>query len=92
VYKRQNDALSHSNLGLAYGMKGWTDQAITEFKLAIELDPNLSDAHFFLAYEYFRSRRFDLAWKHMRIAEKLGMPTQNIDRLIVALRKVSREP
>jgi len=81
----------HYDLGVAYYSKGWMDQAITEFKRAIELNPNDADAHFNLAVAYYSSRRFDLAWKHVRIAEKLGTPTQKIDQLIAALRKVSRE-
>jgi len=86
------NAGAHFNLALAYLNKSWTDQAITELKQAIELDPNYAKPHFYLAVVYYRSSRFDLAWKHMRIAEKLGMPTQYTNQLIAALRSVSREP
>jgi serine/threonine protein kinase len=87
-----NRSETHVNLGIAYAEKGWFDQAITELKRAIELDPNNAKAHSHLALTGYCSRRFDLAWKHVRIAERLGMPTQNIVKLITLLRKVSREP
>jgi tetratricopeptide (TPR) repeat protein len=86
-----NYAIARVNLGNTYRSKGWADQAITEYKRAIELNPNFSAAHFLLAVAYYGSRRFDLAWKHVRMAEKLGFPTQNIVRLVAALRNVSRE-
>jgi Tfp pilus assembly protein PilF len=87
-----NNAMTHMNLGAHYLMIGRVNQAIVELKRAIEIDPNYADAHFNLAVVYYGSGRFDLAWKHVRIAEKLGMPTQNIVQFIAALRKVSREP
>ena len=87
-----DNALAHTNLGAAYVNKDLLDQAIAEHKRAIELDPNNANAHYNLASAYVGYRCFDLAWKHVRIAEKLGMSTQNIDWLINLLRKVSREP
>jgi serine/threonine protein kinase/regulator of sirC expression with transglutaminase-like and TPR domain len=84
--------IAHRNLGAAYYNKGWLDQAIMEFKQTIELNPNDAVAHFNLAVAYYDSRRFDLAWKHVRIAEKLGVPTRSTVQLITLLGEVSREP
>jgi len=87
-----NLAEAHYNLGVAYATKSLKDEAITELKKAVELNPNLVLAHFNLAVLLYYSKRFDLAWKHVRIAEKLGMPTQNIHYLINKLREVYPEP
>jgi HEAT repeat protein/TPR repeat protein len=86
------DANAHSHLGNVYYDRGWFEQATAEYKRAIELDPDDATAHFNLASAHYSSRRFDLAWKHVRMAEKLGMPTQNINHLVGLLRKVSTEP
>ena len=87
-----NHMKAHYCLGNAYRIKGSIDEAKTEYSRAVEIDPKFAEAHFNLAYVYYLSRRFDLAWRHLRIAEKLGMPTQNVNQLINELRKVSREP
>ena len=87
-----DNALAHSILGIAYGRKGWRDKAITEYKRTIELEPNNANTHFSLACEYFYSRRFNLAWKHVRIAEKIGLPPRITTALFIELRKVSTEP
>jgi tetratricopeptide (TPR) repeat protein len=88
----RNNAEAHTCLGNIYSDKGWLDKAIEEHKWAIELDPKNAVAHFNLASAYYTSKRFDLAWKHVRIAEKLGIATQYIVQLISTLGKVSREP
>jgi tetratricopeptide (TPR) repeat protein len=86
------DANAHSHLGNVYYNRGWFEQATAEYKRAIELNPDDATAHFNLASAYYSSRLFDLAWKNIRIAEKLGMPPQNINHLVGLLRKVSTEP
>ena len=83
---------AHSGLGLAYGRKGWTEQAAAEYEKVLELNPNDANAHFNLAVSHYGSKRYELAWKHVRIAEKLGMTPENVIRLISLLSKVSREP
>jgi hypothetical protein len=64
---------------------------MTEHKKAVELNPNSAFANFNLASLYFGSRQYDLAWKHLRLAEKLGMSTQHVNWLTNQLRKVSSE-
>ena len=39
------DALAHYNLGRVLAGKGQFDDAIAEYRKAIELDPNYADAH-----------------------------------------------
>ena len=84
--------VAHSGLGLAYGVKGWTDRAAIEYERVLELNPNDANAHFNLAVSYYGLKRFELAWKHVRMAEKLGMPPTRVIQLITLLREVSREP
>jgi tetratricopeptide (TPR) repeat protein len=86
-----NNAIAHRNLGAAYSIKGQLGKAINEFKHTITLNPQDAVAHFNLAITYYNSKFFNLAWKHARIAEKLGAPTQTIAQFISALKEVSRE-
>jgi serine/threonine protein kinase len=86
-----NHSGAHLNLGAAYHKKSWTDQAIAEYKRSLEIDPKYAVAHLNLAAAYYHCGRFDLAWKHLHLAEHWGAPTQNILRLKVLLSQVSRE-
>lgn len=87
-----NNALYYHNLGLTYCRKHWWNQAVAAYKHALELESNYVEAHFHLAGAYFGLKRFDLAWKHVRMAEKLGMSTAKVAQLVDLLRDVSREP
>lgn len=101
-----NHAKTHAILGDAYMKISEVEKAVKEYKRAIALDPTCTTTnfagqpgatgtnytHFNLARAYYHSGRFDLAWKHVRIAEKLGMDQEDIDELIIDLQNFSREP
>ena len=87
-----NNAEARLNIGTAYGYKGQWNKALEIFKQAIELDPNSGRGHFLLATAYGSTKRYDLAWKHIRIAEKVGCPAHLININIRELRKFSKEP
>jgi Flp pilus assembly protein TadD len=85
------DAVARYGLGIVYDMMNQRDLAMAEYQRAVELNPNMAEAQFNLAVDYYHFKRFDLAWKHVHIAEKLGVSTQRINQLITALRKISGE-
>ena len=58
--------------GGAYFRKGMLKEASEQFHRAIALDPNHGDAHNNLAVIYYLTKQYDLAWKHLRLAQKLG--------------------
>jgi tetratricopeptide (TPR) repeat protein len=68
------DASLHYSLGLAYRCVGKADQAISEFKRAIALNPKLSEAHNDLGIEYEKKGLYDEAIKEFEIA--LGLTNQ----------------
>jgi tetratricopeptide (TPR) repeat protein len=70
---RGDDAAICYNFGTAYAGKGKYKQAVAKYAKAVELDPGMGDAHSGLAYSYHRLKKYDLAWKHIRIAEELGV-------------------
>ncbi len=59
------------NIGAAYSNKNEFRKAIDIYSTAIKLDPNLAEAHQNLAYAYYMIKKYDLAWKHVGIAQKL---------------------
>lgn len=81
------------NFELAQKLKRQIQKLQAEFERAVELEAaegctrTAADVHFYLAVIYFRSGRYDSAWKHVRIAQKLGTPLQYINPLIADLRK-----
>jgi len=42
-----------------------------EYKKTLEINPDYADAHNNVAVAYFAKGNINLAWKHVRIAEKL---------------------
>ena len=47
--------------------------AIREEYEAVALDPDIGDAHYGLAFGYYQLKKFKLAWKHIKIAQQLGI-------------------
>ncbi len=66
------EAMIYFNLGAAYSNKGDYAQAVGAFLNAVELDDGIADVHYQLAVGYYYLKEFDLAWKHIKIAQDLG--------------------
>jgi tetratricopeptide (TPR) repeat protein len=79
---------THYNLGIAYFSKGMIDEAIAEYKTVLDMNPDYAEAHNNLAVAYFAKECLDLAWKHVRIAQKSNNPP-NIEFLKL-LKKASK--
>jgi len=80
---------ARGNLGLMLLAEGRHDEAITQLLRALNatgtdgLDQTgAARAHAGLAIAYARSGNETLAWKHIRIAQKLGLPPAAVERTI----------
>ncbi|GFO70411.1 membrane protein [Geomonas limicola] len=65
-------ANTRNNLGTAYGMKGWTDQAIDQFVIALKLDPDLAKAHFNLGNALMNKGQAEAALRSFSSAVRLN--------------------
>ncbi|MHC4742054.1 MAG: tetratricopeptide repeat protein [Planctomycetota bacterium] len=72
VLVRPQEAMIFFNLGAAYSNKGEYEQAVAAYLNALRIDDNIADVHYQLAAAYYHLKEFDLAWKHIKIAEELG--------------------
>jgi tetratricopeptide (TPR) repeat protein len=63
----------HYNLGAAYSNNKNYNQAVAEYLRAVEIEPEIGDAHYGLAIGFYQLQKYDLAWIHIKIAEKLGV-------------------
>lgn len=81
---------AHNNLGIAYANLGLWNEAMRHYEKALLIDPNYTSAHYNLAMAYLGTGNFRLAWRQVRILERLGDPSAI--GLISQLRKVSKEP
>lgn len=59
-------------LGSAYFRNGERDDAETQWKAAVAVNPKLGDAHNNLAVIYMQTERYDLAEQEITLAEKSG--------------------
>jgi len=62
----------HLFKGIVYLKKGMYDEAIAECKDALEINPNLAEAHNNLAVSYYYKGKYKLAIKHCDRAIELG--------------------
>ncbi len=65
-------AMIYFNIGAAYSNKGDYAQAVAALLNAVQIDDAIPDVHYQLAVGYYHLQDFDLAWKHIKIAQKLG--------------------
>jgi tetratricopeptide (TPR) repeat protein len=77
----------HYNLGAAYSNNENYEQAVTEYLRTVEIDPKIGDAHYGLAFGFYQLKKYGLAWKHIQIAEKLGVEVSK-DQLKAIKRKL----
>jgi len=73
VELQPEEAMVHYNIGAAYSNKGDYEQAVGAYLKAVEIDAEIGDAHYGLAFGYYQLKKYDLAWKHIKIAEELGV-------------------
>jgi tetratricopeptide (TPR) repeat protein len=67
-----DDAWIYYNVGSAYSNKGDFSLAVEAYRQAIAIDPDIGDAHHGLAYGLYMLKQYDLAWKHINLAKRLG--------------------
>jgi tetratricopeptide (TPR) repeat protein len=63
VEEQPNDPQQRVNLGYTYFLKGHNDEAIKQYKVALDLDKNFYDAYLNLGIVYNDEERFDDALK-----------------------------
>jgi tetratricopeptide (TPR) repeat protein len=80
-----------ANLGSACAINGEYQKSIAAFKKALSLsgrnDPIIE---LNLSFSYFKLQEYDMAWRHVRRAERMGNP--NASEAIKELKRVSKEP
>jgi len=67
------EAMVYYNLGAAYSNNKDYNQAIIEYLKAVEIDPKIGDAHYGLAIGFYHLKKYELAWRHVQTAQKLGV-------------------
>ncbi len=67
-----DDKPTYSNLGFCYRKQGQFDRAICTYKNAIDLKPDLAEAHEYIGEAYAEMSKFDLAEKHPQVLRDLG--------------------
>lgn len=72
IIKNPSESVYYSNRALCYFKLGIWNQAISDCKNAIELDPNSLKAHFFLGESYAEQERFDEALRHLHRSQELA--------------------
>ena len=75
----------HYNLGSAYSNKKNYKEAVAEYLRAVEIEPKMGDAHNGLAFGFYKLKKYDLAAKHIKIAEQSGAEIDK--KLLGAIKK-----
>jgi len=70
--KYPNFAVVHNNLGIALSAEGKIEEAISHYKMAIEINPDYVDAHYNLGNALSAERKIEEAISHYKMAIKLN--------------------
>jgi len=73
VLLEPREPMVYYNLGAAYSNNEDYEQAVAAYLKAVEIDPAIGDAHYGLAFGFYQLKKYDLAWKHIKIAQNLGV-------------------
>lgn len=68
-----NEPMVYYNLGVAYSNNEDYEHAVGAYLKAVAINPSIGEAHYGLAFGYYQLKKYDLAWKHIRIAQNLGV-------------------
>ena len=82
---KPDESTVHYNLGSAYSNKKNYKETVAEYLKAIEIEPNMGDAHNGLAFGFYKLKKYDLAAKHIKIAEQSGAEIDK--KLLSAIKK-----
>jgi tetratricopeptide (TPR) repeat protein len=78
------------NIGAAYSNKQSQRKAVEAYLKAVEINPKFGDAHYGLAYSYYSLQDYTSAWKHLEIAQKLGVKVEA--ELLSEVKKMLKQP
>jgi tetratricopeptide (TPR) repeat protein len=67
------EPMVYYNLGAAYSNNEDYEQAVDAYLKAVEIDPAIGDAHYGLAFGFYQLKKYNLAWKHIKMAQDLGV-------------------
>jgi len=70
---KPDEPMVYYNLGAAYSKSKNYDEAIAAYLKAVEIDPEIGDAHYGLAFGFYQAKKYNLAWTHLKTAQKLGV-------------------
>ncbi len=77
-------------LGAVYAESGELEKAVAAFQKALSLGANNGIIYFNLGACYYNLKQYDMAWRYVRIAERMG--NREVKDLIKMLNQVSKEP
>lgn len=69
-----NFAETYNNFGIHFSKRGMLKNAEEKFLKALALNPNYGSAHYNISILYYSIGNFELAVKHFKEAERLGVP------------------
>ena len=78
------------SLGNVYAKSKEFEKAVAAFNKALSLGAKDPIIYFNLAATYFNLKKYDMAWRYVRVAERMGYPEAR--GLIKELNQVSKEP
>jgi len=82
---KPDDVVAHMVYGIVLMQHKRYQEALEPLLKAIELDPQLSEAHYNLGLLYLELNKPDLALKHAKISYELGYPLPGLKAKLVAI-------
>jgi tetratricopeptide (TPR) repeat protein len=73
VLLEPKEPMVYYNLGAAYSNNENYELAVDAYLKTVAINPAIGDAHYGLAFGYYQLKKYKQAWKHIKIAQDLGV-------------------
>ena len=75
------DVEAHFGLGCVYAALGERDRAVREWRRCLDIDPEMGEAHYALAWAYYDAGDYETGFRHVEMAYSSGVSLQPLKEL-----------
>jgi hypothetical protein len=85
-----DDGEARFGLGCVYAALGERDRAVEEWRRCLELNPEMGEAHYALAWAHYEAGDYETAYRHVEMAHRSGVSLESLKNLIDHFVKTGR--
>jgi len=84
-------ALAYFGIGCVLALQGFIDRAVEEWERAVEIDPDCGEAHYVLAWAYYRIDQTEKGYQHVSKAHESNVDLNQVKEIVDLFNKEKRD-